>query len=79
MVNNFDNERRRKAFIYTAIICSVLLLAFTLISWKVEPPEPTVVQDLIEINLGNNDEGLGDMQPLIKGERSTDQIGRAHV
>lgn len=73
MVNNFDNERRRKAFIYTAIICSVLLLAFTLISWKVEPPAQTVVQDLIEINLGNNDEGLGDMQPLIKGERSTDQ------
>ncbi len=73
MVNNFDNERRRKAFVYTAIICSVLLLAFTLISWKVEPPAPAVTQDLIEINLGNNDEGLGEMQPLIKGERSPEQ------
>lgn len=70
MANNFDNQRRRKAFIYTAIICSFLLLAFVLISWKVEPPAPPIVQDLMEINLGNNDEGLGDVQPLIKGERS---------
>jgi outer membrane biosynthesis protein TonB len=70
MVKEFDNQRRRKALIYTTIICSVLLLAFILISWKVEPPAPPIVQDLMEINLGNFDEGLGDVQPLIKGERS---------
>jgi hypothetical protein len=70
MANTFDNERHRKAFIYTTIICSVLLLAFILISWKIEPPAPPVVQDLMEINLGNNDEGFGEEQPLIKGERS---------
>ncbi len=69
MVSNFDTQRRRKAFLYTAIICSILFLAFILISWKVEPPAAPIVQDLIEINLGNNDEGLGDVQPLIKGER----------
>jgi hypothetical protein len=28
------------------------------------------VQDLMEINLGNDAEGFGDVQPLIKGERS---------
>lgn len=28
--------------------------------------------DLIEINLGNEQEGLGDVQPLVKGERAPD-------
>jgi outer membrane biosynthesis protein TonB len=70
MVKEFDNQRRRKAFVYTAIICCILLISFVLISWKVEPPAAPVVQDLMEINLGNNDEVLGDVQPLIKGERS---------
>lgn len=43
---------------------------FILISWKVMPPTPPVVQDLIEINLGNNEEGFGEEQPLKKGVRT---------
>jgi outer membrane biosynthesis protein TonB len=70
MTTKFDNERHRKAFIYTAIICSVLLIAFIFISWKSPTPAAAVVQDLMEINLGNDDEGFGEEQPLIKGERS---------
>ena len=67
MANNFDKERHRKALTYTAIICGALLFLFIFISWKVLPPAPPVVQDLMEINLGNNDEGFGEEQPLIKG------------
>ena len=67
MANNFDKERHKKALTYTAIICGALLLMFIFISWTVLPPTPPVVQDLIEINLGNNDEGFGQEQPLIKG------------
>ncbi len=67
MVNNFDKERHRKALTYTAIICGTLLLMFIFISWTILPPAPPVVQDLMEINLGNNDEGFGQEQPLIKG------------
>jgi hypothetical protein len=33
------------------------------------PPIPTV-QDLIDVNLGNDFEGMGDVQPLVKGERA---------
>jgi outer membrane biosynthesis protein TonB len=73
MVNNFDNERRRKALLYTAIICSLLLISFFIISWEVGPVAKPIALDQIEINLGNNDEGLGDVQPLIKGERSPEQ------
>jgi hypothetical protein len=70
MATQIDNERHRKAFIYTAAICSLLLIAFIFISWKVQPPAPPLIQDEMEINLGNNDEGFGEEQPLIKGERS---------
>ena len=67
MANNLDKERHKKALTYTAIICGALLLMFIFISWTVLPPSPPVVQDLMEINLGNNDEGFGEEQPLIKG------------
>lgn len=67
---SFETDKNRKALIYTVSICALLLLMFILISWKVQPPTPAVVQDLMEINLGNNNEGFGEEQPLIKGERS---------
>ena len=70
MSATFESEKNRKAFIYTAIICICLLLLFILISWKVMPPTVPVVQDLMEINLGNNDEGFGQEQPLKKGNRT---------
>lgn len=35
------------------------------------PPVP-VSLDLIDVNLGNEQEGMGDVQPLVKGERAPD-------
>ena len=67
MTNDFDKQRHRKAFIYTAAICSLLLIAFIFISWKTEPPAPPVITELIEVNLGDNNEGLGEEEPMIKG------------
>ncbi len=69
----FESEKNKKAATYTAIVLGVLLLMFFLISWKSQPPTPPVVEDLIEINLGNNEEGWGEEQPLIKGEMSPSQ------
>ena len=73
MTTSFESEKNRKALIYTALICGLLLLMFILISWKDNPPALPVVEDLLEINLGNNEEGFGEVQPLIKGERSPSQ------
>ncbi len=70
MTKEFEIQKNKKAFLYTAIICGTLLLLFILISWKVMPPTIPVVQDLIEINLGNDADGFGETQPLVKGERS---------
>ncbi len=73
ITKEFETNKNKKALLYTTIICAVLLLMFILISWKVMPPSVPVVQDLIEINLGNNEDGFGEEQPLIKGERSPSQ------
>ncbi len=67
MTHSFETEKNKKAFTYTLIICSALLLLFFMIRWKSIPPSESIVQDLMEINLGNNLEGMGNEQPLIKG------------
>jgi hypothetical protein len=73
MQATFEAEKNRKAFMYTAIICGILLLLAFLITWPIVAPTQPIVQDLIEINLGNNNEGFGEEQPLIKGEMAPAQ------
>ncbi len=64
---SFETEKNKKAFAYTAVIVAILVLLAIFITWPLIQPPPPLVEDLIEINLGNNIEGFGDVQPLIKG------------
>jgi hypothetical protein len=68
MQATFESEKNKKAFLYTCIICATILLLAFIITFPVLKVTPPLVQDLIEINLGNNNDGFGDEQPLIKGE-----------
>lgn len=68
-LHSFEAEKNRKALAYTAIICIVLMLLFYFISWKNEPASTPIVEEF-EINLGNDMEGWGQEQPLIKGKRN---------
>lgn len=70
MSASFESEKNKKAFAYTALICGALLLIAFLVSWTHKHTPSSVVQDLIEINLGNNLEGYGEVQPLVKGEKA---------
>lgn len=65
-----DIRKNKQAMAYTAVICGIILLLFFIIKWKVDEVPVPIVQDLIEINLGNDEEGFGEEQPLIRGERS---------
>jgi hypothetical protein len=67
-----QSEENKKALIYTTIICTALLLLFILIRWNTNPPPEIVIQDQIEINLGNEEEGFGQEQPLIKGSPTSE-------
>jgi hypothetical protein len=72
MSATFEAEKNRKAAIYTALICGAILLIALLVSWKpvLHPIKPA--EEFIEINLGNDIEGFGEVQPLIKGEKAPD-------
>jgi hypothetical protein len=65
---SFEKEKNRKAFIYTVIICVILLLLFFFVKWTTVQASVPYPQETIEINLGNDHEGLGEVQPLRKGE-----------
>lgn len=69
----FEAEKNKKAFTYTAIIVAALLLLAIFITWPIIKPPLPLVEDLIEINLGNNAEGFGEIQPLKKGEMAPSQ------
>jgi outer membrane biosynthesis protein TonB len=72
MSASFELEKNRKAFLYTALIIAVLLLIAIFFKWQL-PQNPTkIAEDLIEINLGNFDEGMGAIQPLIIGDKAPD-------
>jgi hypothetical protein len=70
MSATFEAQKNRKAFIYTGLICGAILLIALLVSWNNTPPPPKIAEEFIEINLGNDIEGFGDVQPLIKGEKA---------
>ncbi len=73
MYSNFEAEKNQKAALYTAIVCGVLLLIFLIVHLPPINIKPPVAEDLIEVNLGNNMEGFGEEQPLIKGEMAPAQ------
>ncbi len=68
MTDTFEIQKNTKAFSYTAVICGLLLAIAILYTWKLEIPPVSIPQDLIEVNLGNEQEGMGDVQPLVKGD-----------
>lgn len=70
MSASFEAEKNRKALAYTAVICGTILLIAILVSWQLPTTPKPLFQDLIEINLGNEVEGSGDVQPLVKGEKA---------
>ena len=72
MTDSFEIQKNTKAFSYTVIICLLLLAIMFLYKWRIAIPPIPAIQDLIEINLGNEQEGLGDVQPLVKGDPAPD-------
>jgi outer membrane biosynthesis protein TonB len=70
--HSFESEKNRKAFLYTAGIVGIFVIVAIFYTWPLQiPPIPTV-QDIIDVNLGNEQEGMGIVQPMVKGERAPD-------
>lgn len=73
MAPAFEREKNIKAATYTSIVCALLVIIFFFVRWTLPQIAPPVLEEGIEVNLGNSDEGLGDVAPEIPGEPSASQ------
>lgn len=67
MSSDFETAKNVKAGTITGVITGLLFLFFFLVSWSVPAPPPMPEEEGMEVNLGNSDDGFGDVQPLIPG------------
>src|SRR5579872_2723084 len=70
MADNFESQKNIKASGYTLALCTFLLLLCFYLSWSNPVEPPPAVEDGIEVNLGNSDQGLGTDQPYLPGQPS---------
>lgn len=64
----FETEKNVKAATYTAIVCGLLFIIFFFAKWTLPEIAQPAFEEGIEVNLGNSDEGLGEVAPQIPGE-----------
>lgn len=66
--HSFEQEKNRKAGAFTLLTLAAIATLLLIISWKTSPlPEP-LLDEGIEVNLGNSDFGLGDEPPMVPGD-----------
>src|SRR5580692_5156335 len=70
MTDNFESQKNVKASGYTLLICAVLLFLFFYITWTLPAQPQPIVEEGMEVNLGNSDQGLGADQPYLPGQSS---------
>jgi hypothetical protein len=64
----FEKEKNMKAAGYTFLILSVIVFLLLFISWKAPLRDEALLDEGIEVNLGNSDFGLGDIPPMVPGD-----------
>lgn len=73
-MNNLEHEfnarKNREAGLYTLLICGVLITMLLLVSWNLPFNPPMPVEEGLEVNLGNSDQGLGSDQPFLPNDPS---------
>jgi hypothetical protein len=72
MTDNFESQKNFRASVYTAIICALIVALLLLMSWTLPVIQAPVVDEGIEVNLGNSDKGMGTNQPFLPGKPSAE-------
>ena len=68
MADNFESQKNMKASGYTLGVVALLIFLFFAISWTLPVQAPAIIEEGIEVNLGNSDQGLGTDQPYLPGK-----------
>jgi hypothetical protein len=72
MTDNFESQKNFRATVYTSIICALIIALLLIVSWTLPVIQPPVVDEGIEVNLGNSDKGMGTNQPFLPGKPSAE-------
>lgn len=67
----FEREKNAKAFGVTLVVTTVIFLFFILTQWALPTIPPPIVEEGIEVNLGDAETGLGETEPQIPNEPSS--------
>ncbi len=62
---SFESKKNAQAAAYTTLIVGILAVLFFIVSWTTPPPNKVTQDEGLEVNLGNNETGLGEIQPLL--------------
>ena len=67
---HFESKKNWQATSYTAAVLSILLILFIFYRWPLTSFVTPLLEEGIEVNLGNSDQGIGDDQPFEPGSPS---------
>lgn len=67
-MSTFENQKNIKAGAYTAALIGALLTLCFIISWAPPVTPEATADEGMEVNLGDSENGLGDIQPLVPEE-----------
>lgn len=65
---HFEREKNIKAGGYTLLVSAVVVFLLFIITWSIPYPPPPLLDEGIEVNLGNSETGFGDIPPMVPGE-----------
>lgn len=67
---DFERQKNWKALGLTLVVCALLFLLLFFIRWTLPAAPQPLADEGIEVNLGNSDQGFGDIAPQLPGEMS---------
>ncbi len=67
-MSNFNQQKNLKAGTYTVLLLGSLLALCFIISWTPPVAPPIQEEEGMEVNLGDSETGIGDVQPLLPGD-----------
>ncbi len=68
MDQQFETKKNWKATTYTGVVIGALLLFFIVWRWPLQTFATPIIEEGIEVNLGNSEQGLGEDQPFLPGK-----------
>jgi len=68
MNHHFEYQKNIEASSYTIVTVAIIVMMLFVIRWQIGLPQEPLLNEGIEVNLGNSETGLGDIPPMIPGE-----------